>query len=121
MSGPAYRIVSRAEARLDGRTHVDSGSRITGRSKALRGCGVSERLWQNKFCHAHSAAAFQGLESHHRRGRHRLDANSGWAALRGQSGEWLLWRGAGDELQIESQRHEVDRARYTLHQCCPHR
>ena len=44
--------------------------------KALRGCGVPERVRQNQFRHADSAEAFRRLESHDSRRRHRLDADS---------------------------------------------
>ena len=39
----------------------------------------------------------------------------------GQSGERLLRRRAGDELQIEPERDEVDRTRHALHECRPDR
>ena len=76
-----------------------------------------ERVRQDEFRHAHSARAFQGLEDHDHRRRHRLDADRrGRPALCGQSGERLFRRRAGNELQIESERDEVDRARHALHQ-----
>ena len=85
--------------------------------KALRRGGVPERLRQNQFRHAHSAETFQRLESHHRRRRHRVDADSRWPSVRGQSGERLFRRRAGHELQIERQRDEIDRARHALYKC----
>ena len=39
-----------------------------------------------------------------------------WALYRGQSGERLFRRRSRDELQIESERDEIDRARHDLHQ-----
>ncbi len=75
-----------------------------------------ERVRQNQFRDADSAETFRRLESHHRRRRHRLDADSRWPLVRGQSGERLLRRRAGNELQIESERDEIDRARHALHQ-----
>ena len=42
-------------------------------------------------------------------------------AVRGQSGERLFRRRARHELQIESERDGIDRARHALHQCRAHR
>ena len=104
------------KARLARRAHADPRRRIAGREKALRRGGFPERLRQNEFRHAHSAGAFRRLESHDRRRRHRLDADRRRRpALRGQSGERLLRRRAGHELQIEPERDEIDRARHALH------
>ena len=85
-------------------------------TKTLRRGGLPQRVRQNEFRDVDSAEAFRRLESHDRRRRHRLDADSRWPFVRGQSGERLLRRRAGDELQIEPQRDEIDRARHALHQ-----
>ena len=117
-----HRFLSRAEARLARRAHAHSRRGSPGRPKALCRGGLPQRVRQNEFRHAHSAGAFQGLESHDHRRRHRLDADRrGRPALRGQSGERLFRRRARDELQIESERDEVDRARHALHQRRAHR
>ena len=71
--------------------------------KNLRGGRVPQRLRQNEFRHAHSARAFQGLENHDGRRRHRVDeARRGRPALRDQSRGRIFRRRAGHELQIES-------------------
>ena len=117
MPRPAYRLLSRAQARLARGAHARPWRRIAGGKKALRRGGLPERLRQDEFRHAYSARAFPGLESHDYRRRHRLDANRRRRpALRRQSGERLLWRGAWDELQIESERDEVDRTRHALYE-----
>ena len=71
---------------------------------------------KNEFRDADSAETFRWLESHDRRRRHCLDANSRRPFMGGQSGERLFRRRAGDELQIKSERNEIDRARHALHQ-----
>ena len=115
MSGAAHRFVSRAQTRLAGRAHVDPRRRVAGRRKALRRGGVPERMRQNEFRHAHSAETFQRLESHDRRRRHRVDADSRWPFVCGESGERIFRRRAGHELQIEPERDEIDRARHAIY------
>ena len=86
-----------------------------GRKTLRRGC-VPQRMRQDEFRDAHSARAFQRLEGHDDWRRHRLDANSRRPFIRGQSGERLFRRRARDELQIESERDAIDRARHNLYQ-----
>ena len=122
MSRAPDRFLSRAEAGLARGAHAHPRRRIAGREKALCGRGVSERLRQNEFRHAHSAETFCRLESDHDRRRHRVDADRPRRpALRGQSREWIFRRRAGHELQIESERDEVDRARHALYKRRAHR
>ena len=85
--------------------------------KTLCGGGVPERVRQDEFRHAHSTKTFQRLESDHRRRRHRVDADSRWATVCGQSRERIFRRRAWHELQVEPERHEIDRARHALHEC----
>ena len=71
--------------------------------KDLRGGGVPQRLRQDQLRHAHPAEAIRGLENHHRRRRHRLDAaRARRPALRDQSRGGLLRRRAGHQFQVES-------------------
>src|SRR5450755_4147884 len=107
MSRASHRFVSREKTGLARRAHVNPGSRITRGEKILRGGRIPERVRQNKFRHAYSAEAFRRLENHDNRRRHRLDADSRWSFVCGQSGERLLRCRAWDELQIEFERHEV--------------
>ena len=117
MSRASNRFLSRAKAGLARRAHAHPGRGSPGRPKALCGGGFPQRVRENEFRDAHSAAAFQRLEGHDHRRRHRLDADrKRWPALRGESGERLFRRRARDELQIESERDEVDRARHALHE-----
>src|SRR5260370_2478395 len=116
MSRIADRVISGEETRLEGGSYVDTWRRVTRRPQTLCGGGVPQRVRENQFRHAHSAETFRGVESDHRGRRHRLDADSQWPFVCGQPGERLLRRRAWDELQIEPERDEINRARHTLHQ-----
>src|SRR5207253_1478159 len=116
MPGAAHRFLPCAQTRLARRTYANSWRRIAGRGKTLRRGCLPQRVRQNEFRDVDSAEAFRRLESHDRRRRHCLDANSRRPFVGGQSGERLLRGSAGDELQIEPQRDEIDRARHALHQ-----
>ena len=71
---------------------------------------------QNQFLDVDSAETFQRLESDDRRRRHRVDGNSQGAFIRRESGKRLFRRRPRHELQIESERDEIDRARHALYE-----
>src|ERR1700730_19182678 len=115
MSVPAHGLLSGETPGWDGRAHVDPRSRIAAGPQALRGGGVPQRMWQNEFCDVDSAKTFRRLESDHEWRRHSVDANPQRASLCRESGEWLLWRRARNQLQIEPERDEGDFARHALY------
>src|SRR5450432_3120316 len=105
MSRAANRFLSREETRLARGAHVDTRPGIARGRKAVHCRSLPERVRENEFRDADPAETFCRLENHHDRRRHCLDAFwPGWPALRGQSRERLLRRGAWDELQIEPER-----------------
>ena len=100
-----HRLGEGARRGLDGRAHADPQAHQSGRQIEVHRRGLPERLRQDQS--RHGQPDHSRLEGRDHRRRHLLDeVRRGRQALRHQSGDRLLRRGARHLERFERQRHE---------------
>ena len=118
----AHRLHHGPRPGLAGRAHADPRRDLAAGPQVPRGRGLPQRLRQDQLRDAGAAEGLCRLEGHHHRRRHRLDqARPGRSAACHQPRGRLLRRGAGHQLQDESELHGFAQARRDLHQRGAHR